>query len=378
MPRDTFAGDQSPKAVTGDGLEVGDGAEGEVARSGGGEDGLGDGVFAALFERGQRGQEIVGGKGGVERADFGDREPAGGDGPGLVEKDGLNAADAFQNIAAANEDSGAGGQAEGQRGHQRRGEAQSARAGDDYDRKGDRGGANHAERTGGEVPISPGRCGEKQDEGDEKRSSAVGQAFGAGRGQAEVFDQVDDALQEDVGADLVGLDEQSPFAVGSAGQDAVAGAARSRGGLAGEGGVGDGTRAFEDGAVGGESLAGSDAESVAGAKVSQGNFVQPLSFLSQRRRGQQCFEVADQPPGASLGRGFEEFAESDQGGEHGGRVEIDVARAANGVGGARGKGGQGTQGDQGVEAEPSAAEVLGGARGEGVDEEDHGGRGQGE
>src|SRR5690606_27576296 len=102
------AGDGGGDPVTRHGLEAVDGRQGQAAAAGGGDGGLAVGVLAALLGGGDERQHVVVAPAG-DGGDAGDGGAAAGDGAGLVEHDGGQAAGLLQRDAAADEDAELGG-----------------------------------------------------------------------------------------------------------------------------------------------------------------------------------------------------------------------------------------------------------------------------
>ena len=79
----------------------------DVVVSGGGDDGLGDGVFAVGLDRGRKGQDAVGVP-SIGRRVVDDRVVASGQGAGLVEQYGVDGSHAFEGQTILHQDPGLG------------------------------------------------------------------------------------------------------------------------------------------------------------------------------------------------------------------------------------------------------------------------------
>ena len=142
-----------------------------------------------------------------------------------------------------------------------------------------------------------------------------------------VLDQAGDLGQRGVGADPGGLDHEAAAGVDGGAGDGVAGADLDGHGLAGEQRGVDRRGALDDGAVGGDLLAGADDEAVADGELVDRDA--DLAAVAQHGDvlGAQLEQGPQRGAGAALGPGLEVAAGEDEHGDAGGDLEVDLARA---------------------------------------------------
>src|SRR5690606_4182213 len=323
----------------------------EVLRGGQGADplgrarghGPGDRVLGGVLQGAREAQYVllVGAVGGVHGQQG---HPAGGDGAGLVEDDGVDGAGALQDLRALDEDAelGAAAGADHQRG--RRGQPEGAGAGDDQD--GDGGG----ERGGRSRPVAQpepeGAQGQCDDDRDEDGGDAVGEPLGRRLAVLRVLDPPRHPGDLGVGADPGGRDAQPPAGVDGGAGDGVPDGDLDRDGLAGQHGRVDGGGALGDRAVGGDLLAGPDQEAVAHGELPDRDLFLPAVAQHGDVLGAQLHQRPQGGPGAALGTGLEVAPGQDERGHPGGGLQVDVGGAVaagdgqlEGVGHAGGAGG---------------------------------------
>ena len=132
--RDLVAVDRSPGAHPGQGAEPSTGRQGAELVFGGGGDGPGHEVLGRLFERSRPPQERAALDPGHD-LHVGDRHLPFGDRPRLVEHHRVDLARGLERLVALEEDPEAGTRARGDEQGGGRGQAESARTGDDQDRE---------------------------------------------------------------------------------------------------------------------------------------------------------------------------------------------------------------------------------------------------
>ncbi len=169
----------------------------------GGDDGLGQRVFAVCLDRGCQGQEPVGIT--VDGSDAGHAVLPAGERARLVEQDGIDGAHPLQRQAVLDEDAAAGGLGGGDGRDQGDGQPQCMRAGDDEhgDRAGDRVLGLAEEHPRGERH----RAAEDGDV-EQQGCGTVGEHLGVGTGFLGLGDEPLDAGQRRTTPDRVDPDPQ--------------------------------------------------------------------------------------------------------------------------------------------------------------------------
>ncbi len=291
---------------------------GPLRRAGG--DGPGDRVLRGVLQGSGEAQEfaLVDARGGEDAVEG---HPAGGDGAGLVQDDGVHAAGGFQYLGALDQDAElrAPPGADHERG--RGGQAQGARAGDDQDGHG--GGEGGGGVVGDQQPGDPGAEGEHQDDGYEDPGDLVGEALHLGLAVLRVLHHLRHPGELGVGADPGGLDDQASGGVDGGSGDGVAHGHVDRDGLAGQHGGVHGGAALDDGAVGGDLLAGAHDEPVADRERAHRDpdllaRAQDDDVLGAQL--QQGFEGRARLP---LGAGLQVAAQEDEGDDPGRDLQVD-------------------------------------------------------
>jgi hypothetical protein len=167
-------------------------------------------------------------------------------------------------------------------------------------------------------------------------------------------------------------------AVDRPGQDLVARCAGARPRLSRHRGILDRRGTFQDAAIDGEPLARPHLDAIARHQFCHRHFARAVGLQSYRRLRQQRLDARRQSPGLALGGGLDELAERDERGEHRGGVEVNVPLASNRVSRAHAVRRKRAEGDEGVEAQPAPPQLARRALQEGIDENRHRRRRQGE
>ncbi len=197
--------------------------------------------------------------------DFVEAGAAEGEGAGLVEADGADAGEGLDGLAALEEDAALGGAGDRRERGGGRGDDQGAGRGDDEQGDGGEGGLRPGE-VEGEAPQEEDQHAQRH-HGDgvglaEPVDGALhGLALLAGAGD-EVEDLLEAALGD--GAEDGGLD--GVVGVDGAREELIADADFAGHGLAGDGGLVDLAFALQDACIGGDALAGADADALAGGQ----------------------------------------------------------------------------------------------------------------
>ena len=297
------------------------GREGPDAVAGAGGDGLGDRMLGGVLEGTGEPQDLVD-VDTVGRDHLDQRHAAGGDGPGLVQHDGVDLAGRLEDLRALDEDAelrtAAG--ADEQRGGG--GEAEGAGAGDDED--GDGGGERGGGRLAGAEPEPEGPDRQGDDDGDEHGGDLVGEPLDGCLAVLGVGHEPGDLGQRGVGADTGGPHDEATAGVDGGAGDRVAGADLDRDGLAGEERRVDGRGAFFDDAVGGDLLPGADDEHVADGEVAD----RDADLVTVAQDGDVLGTHVEQRPqggtGGALGAGLEVAAGEDEHDDDAGHFEVEL------------------------------------------------------
>jgi hypothetical protein len=183
-------------------------------------DSVRDGVLGGALQRPDQAQRLLA-VDALGECDVGKAHLAGGDGPGLIEHDRVHAAGGLEDLGALNQQPELGAAAGADHQCRRRGESERARAGDDQHRHRRR----ERERGGlpGHHPAGQGHEREADDDGDEYRRDAVGEALDRSLATPGVGDELGDLRERGVSADLGGAHDQPAAGVDGRAGDLGAG-----------------------------------------------------------------------------------------------------------------------------------------------------------
>ena len=193
-------------------LGVGEGLDGgqlDAPDPSAGGDGLGDGVFAGIFERPGEAERLVDRRARRDD-DVGEGHAAGGDGAGLVEDDRVDPPGGLQDLGSLDEDAELGASTRADHEGGRCGEPEGAGAGDDEDGDPGRERGGGAVGGGGGEPEAEGGEGQGDHDRDEDGRHPVGEALHGGLAGLGVFDEAGDLGQGGVGADPGGAHDETP------------------------------------------------------------------------------------------------------------------------------------------------------------------------
>ena len=284
-------------------------------------DGVSDGVLGRVLEGAGKRLDLGHGLvcGGVDGSNA---HPPGRDGAGLVEQDGVDPAGGLQDLGALDEDAELGAAPGTDQQGGRRGKSERTGAGDDQDCHGCSEGGGRG--VSGQQPDRQGGQGQEDDDRDEDAGHPVGQTLDLRLAVLGVLDEACHLSQLGVRADPGGPNQQPPAGVDGRADHGVAGADLDRHRLAGKHRGVDGGGTFGDDAVGGDLLAGANAEDVPDNELVDrdpdlGSVAQDGNVL-----GAHVQQGTQRSTGALLGRGFEEPSGQDEDGDHGGDLEVDL------------------------------------------------------
>ncbi len=234
---------------------------------GGRDDGAGHRVLTVGFRRGGHGKQLSLGNRGNRRG-AGHRVGALGQGAGLVKEHHVNVAHALQCDAVLHQHPGARGAFGGDGNHQRDGQAQRVRAGNDQHRHG----AHH--RVIGladEHPDDEGQDAGTQGKPEQPGGRPVGQRLGAGGGLLGLGDQALDSGQRGVLAGGLHLNAHRVACGHRSGHHVLPGVAVDGLGLAGDHRLVELRAAIHNPSVGRNAGAGADQDGIAGLQLVQGH-----------------------------------------------------------------------------------------------------------
>ena len=280
------------------------------------------GMLARVLERSGE-PEHLGPRGAVQRHDLDELERARGDGAGLVEHDGVDAAGLLEHLGAPDQDPELRAAPGADHQRRRRGEAERARAGDDQhgDRRAERRGGARRRRRASATSVAS----ETDDhDRDEDGRDTVDEPLDRRLARLRLGDEARDLRERGLGADPRRAHDEAPVGVERRADDLVAGADLDRDGLAGEHRLVDRRLAELDDAVGGDLLARPHDESVADAELVDGH--EHLLSAAQHARllRAQLEQRADRLARAAAGARLEVAAEQDQRRDHRGDLEVGV------------------------------------------------------
>jgi hypothetical protein len=179
--------------------------------------------------------------------------------------------------------------------------------------------------SGGDQPDSEGDSGERQHDGDKDGAGAVGQPLhGRARG-LRLLHHARDLGQHRIFAERLRAAGDGAVVVERAGQNASAGLARLRSGLAGEHGFVDRGAAFKNHRVHRKALAGQDQNAVAGLNLFERNDGLNAIENAARRDGTQTGQRVERGQGAALGAAFQALAQKQKSDDQQNRVKVDLA-----------------------------------------------------
>ena len=203
------------------------------------------------------------------RLDGTDRHPAGRDGAGLVQHDGVDTANGLEHLRSLDQHPELGAAAGADQDRCRRGQTQRTRAGDDQyrDRRGERGG----HRVPGHQPAGHGDRGDHQDGGNEHRRHPISQALNGGLTALRVDNHPGHLGKLGVGTNPAGAQQDSAVGIDRATQHSVTCRHIGRYRLSGHRRGVQCRGALDHGAVGGDTLTGAHHDHVADGQFAGGN-----------------------------------------------------------------------------------------------------------
>ena len=180
-------------------------------------------------------------------------------------------------------------------------------------------------RTREQQPDGKGEDGDGQDHGDEDGADPVGEAGDRRLSGLCLGHEAAHLGQRGFRSDAGGADQQPAGGVDGGARDGAAGAHFNGHRFAGHQGGVDGGGAVDDDAVGGDLLARADHDDVVhgeliGRDLHFGAVGQDRGVL-----GAQVQQGLEGVAGLRLGVGFEEAAQQQEGGDHGGDLEVQAA-----------------------------------------------------
>ncbi|MNF58284.1 hypothetical protein D3C84_398350 [compost metagenome] len=314
-------------------------------------------MLGAVFQGSGQGQAGVAVELG-QRVNGAEGQAAFGEGAGLVEDHRVDLVQAFQHMAAGQQQAelvqAAGGGGQGGGGGQRQG----ARASGDQQREHDPEGAVGIDLP----PDDADDGGGGEDDQQEPLGDLVGQLGQARLVGLGAFQQADDGGQPGIVAQGLDFDGQWPFDVQRAGGDGIAFATRVRQVFAGEQGFVDAGLAFDDAAIGRQQGPRRHQDTVADPQLAEQDALAMACGVQAQAGGwQQVDQLCRGGGGALAGAAFQVAAGQEEEGEHAHSVEVELAdpgdcgpdtgdiSAANG------------QGDRDVHGQVPGAQVAQGA-----------------
>ena len=294
-------------------------------------DGLGDRVLGGVLQRADEPQRLVA-VDAVGDRDLDEAHLAGGDGAGLVEHDGVDAAGGLEDLGALDEQAelGAAAGADHQRRRASRGPSAQGQA-----MMRTATAAVNAKLALSPVPSQKPSVATDRSDDDrhEDARDAVGEALDRRLAGLGVLDQPGDLRQRGVGADLGGADDQAAAGVDGRAGDLRARRDLDRDRLAGEHAHVHGGGALLDDAVGGDLLARADDEAVADRELLDGDAALAAVGVEDRDvLGAELQQRLQGGAGAALGLGLEVAPGEQEGGDDARRLEVDLVGALAGVG----------------------------------------------
>ena len=258
---DALTVDEGADAFAGGLLEVDHLGQRHTGLLGQGRDGTGRGVVGKLLGAGGTPQQF-GRSDPVEGVEAADGQTTGGQRAGLVEDEGRDARGGLEVTDVLDEDAQTGGSAQGGDHRGRRGQDERARAGHDQD-------GNDPVEVLGEAPD---QSGDDQHQRGVVAHVLVDDPHEGQLGLLGGQDQVADSAQGGVFTGLAHLDLEEAVHVDGARKDRFAHAFVHRERFAGDVGLIDGTLSGDDLAVGGDVVAGADADDVSDLEFADGHF----------------------------------------------------------------------------------------------------------
>ncbi len=264
--RKRATGDGSAHTHAGHRVEVLHAVELEVPASGLGHDGIGQRMLAALVQAGRQVQHLVGVE-ALEGHDFLERGASFGEGAGLVDDEGIDAAHVLDGLGIAEQHAHLCRLAGGDHDRHRRGQTQRAGAGDDQHRNRVQDGKGPGRLRAEEAPDEEGGHRDRQDREHEPVGDGIGHPLHRRASALRLRDQLHDLRQHSVGTHLGGADHQRAGAVLGRADDLIASGFLDRDRLAGEHRLVDPGAAFHHFAIHRQLFAGSHAQVVADMHV---------------------------------------------------------------------------------------------------------------
>ena len=311
---------------------------------------------------GQGGHGASGGEGeqsvgiAVQRLDVGNVGTFGGKGAGLVEKNRGQAGGGLQRLGVADEDAVAGRDPQRHRDHRRSGKPERAGAGyhQHRHRRQNRGGGI----AGDQPPAGQGQRRRRRDEAGEPAGYAVGEALDARLGGLGMADEGDHPPQHRLRPHRGGADDEHAVESEGAAGDGVAGAARSRHGLAADHRLIHRRPSGFDRTVHRDALAGAYPHQIAATNALQRHaLLAAVGTEARRQCGAQGGEGSDRPAGSPPRPRLQPLAGDHQRDHQRRRLELghpanDKLPESEPVGGA------GAEGDQNVHVGAAAPQSV--------------------
>ena len=309
------------QTVSGQSRKIGDFRRVDVCRLGVGENGLGQRVLALAFERGGQRQKLVFAD-TLCGQDVGHLGFAAGDGSGLIQRNDLRAARRFQRSCRLEQDAIFCTKAVADHDGDRRRQTQRAGAADDQHRNA--AGQCIAELAAQQQPDDGGQHSDGNDRRNKETRHRIGDFCDGCFGGSGIADHLDDLGQRGVLADAGGFAAQEAGLVGGRRRDLVALGLVHRDALAGQGAFVHGAGTLQHDAVHGDVLAGADHKNVAFAYFCDGHADLFAVPKQSSRLGGELHQTFQGVRGLALGAGFQHLAHSDEGQDHGGRLEVEL------------------------------------------------------
>ena len=288
---------------------------------GAGQNGLGQRMLAAAFQRcGQRQKlRLRDARGGQQVSDPGRTL---GDGAGLVQRHDLSAACGFQRGGGLEEDAVLCAEAVAH--HDGHGGRKTQRAGAADDQYRNAPGQRIAQLTAQQEPDDGGEDGDGDDRRDKVARYGVGDLGDRSLGGGGIADHLDDLGQGSVLAHAGSLAAEEARLIGGSGADPVACGLVHRDALAGQGALVHGADTLQHHAVHRDVLAGADDEDVALLHVGDGDGHFRAVPYQRGGLGGQLHQALEGVGGLALGACFQHLAHRDEGQYHGGRLEVEL------------------------------------------------------
>ena len=290
-------------------------------------------VLAAALKGGRAAQQLVlaHALGGQQ---IGELRLAGGDRPGLVERDDVDPPRLLEGGGGLEQDALLRADAAADHDRDGRGKSQGAGAADDE--HGDAAREGEAELTTEEQPHQRRHEGDRHDHRHEHAGNAVRDLRDRGLGRRRVRYHADDLAERRILADARRLALQVALAVDRRGRDAVARRLVHGDALAGQGGFVHSARPLENKAVDGDALARAHHKDVAPLHLLDGDgFLLPV-YQQGRGLRRDLHEALERVGGLALASGLQRLAHGDEREDHRRRLKVKFVHPGHGgVGTAR-------------------------------------------